>query len=222
MTAEPSTKVVETTVVNKNYKTVERTSTVERYTRHFTYAFAFEGNEKTQIIDVDKLGDWKLEIIDDSNGLVEIRKVERNGKDVIEIVPKREGKGTVRFVITDSEGNRHEYTVNIVNEKTEKVTVNDVTVNNHFFNVGVSNIDQTITVPAGWDYKVDGPGELVKVEGSSNQYKLKVKDGVTKGQIKVTVFEKVNGKPTGAENNYIFMIDTTTGGSTYTLSLIHI
>lgn len=216
VTAEPSTKVVETTVVNKNYKTVERTSTVERYTRHFTYAFAFEGNEKTQIIDVDKLGDWKLEIIDDSNGLVEIRKVERNGKDVIEIVPKREGKGTVRFVITDSEGNRHEYTVNIVNEKTEKVTVNDVTVNNHFFNVGVSNIDQTITVPAGWDYKVDGPGELVKVEGSSNQYKLKVDDGVTKGQIKVTVFEKVNGKPTGAENNYIFMIDTTTDGSTYT------
>ena len=216
VTAEPSTKVVETTVVNKNYKTVERTSTVERYTRHFTYAFAFEGTDKTQIIDVDKLGDWKLEIIDDSNGLVDIRKVERNGKYVIEIVPKREGKGTVRFVITDSEGNRHEYTVNIVNEKTEKVTVNDVTVNNHFFNVGVSNIDQTITVPAGWDYKVDGPGELVKVEGSSNQYKLKVKDGVTKGQIKVTVFEKVNGKPTGAENNYIFMIDTTTGGSTYT------
>lgn len=213
VTAEPSTKVVETTVVNKNYKTVERTSTVERYTRHFTYAFAFEGNEKTQIIDVDKLGDWKLEIIDNSNGLVEIRKVERNGKDVIEIVPKREGKGTVRFVITDGEGNRHEYTVNIVNEKTEKVTVNDVTVNNHFFNVGVSNVDQTITVPAGWDYKVDGPGELVKVEGSSNQYKLKVVDGLTQDQIKVTVFEKVNGKPTGAENNYIFMIDT---GSTYT------
>ncbi|MDK8822982.1 hypothetical protein QP980_03775 [Corynebacterium coyleae] len=213
VTAEPSTKVVETTVVNKNYKTVERTSTVERYTRHFTYAFAFEGNEKSQIIDVDKLGDWKLEIIDDSNGLVDIRKVERNGKYVIEIVPKREGKGTVRFVITDSEGNRHEYTVNIVNEKTEKVTVNDVTVNNHFFNVGVSNIDQTITVPAGWDYKVDGPGELVKVEGSSNQYKLKVVDGLSQDQIKVTVFEKVNGKPTGAENNYIFMIDT---GSTYT------
>ena len=216
VTATPETKVVETTVTNKNVQTVERTSVTERYIRNFTYAFAFSETNKSQTIDVEKLRDWSLEVIDDSNGLVDIKKVEKDGKYVIEIVPKREGKGTVRFVIVDSDGNRHEYTVNVVNQKTENVKVNDVTVNNHYFNVGVSNLDQTITVPAGWDYEVEGPGSLEKVEGSSTQYKLKVVDGLKQGEIKVKVFETVDGKATGAENNYIYLIDTTATGDSQT------
>ena len=216
VTATPETKVVETTVTNKNVQTVERTSVTERYIRNFTYAFAFSETNKSQTIDVEGLGEWSLEVIDDSNGLVDIKKVEKDGKYVVEIVPKREGKGTVRFVIVDSDGNRHEYTVNVVNQKTENVKVNDVTVNNHYFNVGVSNLEQTITVPAGWDYKVEGPGSLEKVEGSSTQYKLKVVDGLQQGEIKVKVFETVDGKATGAENNYIYLIDTTATGDSQT------
>ena len=216
VTANPETKVVETTVTNKNVQTVERTTTTERYIRNFTYAFAFSETNKSQTIDVEGLGEWSLEVIDDSNGLVDIKKVEKDGKYVVEIVPKREGKGTVRFVIVDSDGNRHEYTVNVVNQKTENVKVNDVTVNNHYFNVGVSNLEQTITVPAGWDYKVEGPGSLEKVEGSSTQYKLKVVDGLQQGEIKVKVFETVDGKATGAENNYIYLIDTTATGNSQT------
>ncbi|MGV0343926.1 hypothetical protein ACUY3P_06325 [Corynebacterium lehmanniae] len=216
VTANPETKVVETTVTNKNVQTVERTTTTERYIRNFTYAFAFSENNKSQTIDVEGLGEWSLEVIDDSNGLVDIKKVEKDGKYVVEIVPKREGKGTVRFVIVDSKGNRHEYTVNVVNQKSDNVKVNDVTVNNHYFNVGVSNLEQTITVPAGWDYKVEGPGSLEKIEGSSNQYKLKVVDGLQQGEIKVKVFETVDGKATGAENNYIYLIDTTASDESQT------
>ena len=216
VTAAPETKVVETTVTSTNRQVVERTSVVERYTRKYTYALAFSGNDKSQTIDVDKLGDWKIDFIDDSNGLVKVEKVLVDGKYVLKITPVKEGRGTVRIVVVDTEGNRHEYSINVVNEKTDQVTVNDVTVNNHFFNVGVANIEQTITVPEGWDYKVEGPATLEQVAGSTTQYRLKLTEGLNKGEVKVKVFEKVNGKATGNENNYIFNIDTVSDRATQT------
>lgn len=219
VTAAPQTKVVETTVTSTNRQVVERTTVVERYTRKYTYALSFAGTEKSQIIDIDKLGEWKIDFIDDSNGLVKVEKVLVDGKYVLKITPIKEGTGTVRIVITDQQGNRHEYSIDVVNKSTKEVTVNDVTVNNHYFNVGVGNIEQVITVPAGWDYKVNGPGALEPVNGSSTQYKLKLTEGLAKGKVEVKVFEKVDGKATGSENNYIFNIDTVSDRSTQTVMI---
>lgn len=216
VTATPETKVVETTVTSTNRQVVERTKTVERHRRHYSYALAFSGNDKSQSIEVPHLNNWRIEFVDDSDGLVKVEKVIKGGQEILEITPQREGRGDVRIVIVDNEGNRNEYVINVVNEKTEKVTVNDVTVNNHYFNVGVGNLDQTITVPAGWDYEVNGPGTLEKIAGSSNQYKVKLNDGLTQGKLEVKVFEKVNGKATGSENNYIFLVDTRSDRATQT------
>ena len=131
VTAAPKTVVstVHTTVTNR--KEIERTTEVERYFRDYKYAFDFGNSEKSREVEVKGLGDWKIDFIDDSNGLVKVEKKIVDGKAVLDITPIREGRGTVRIVVVDAEGNRNEYTINVVNEKTDKIVQNEVVQNNH-------------------------------------------------------------------------------------------
>ena len=208
VTAAPKTTVstVHTTVTNVTE--VEKTTVIERYYRNFNYAFDFHGEtDKSEQIEVDGLGEWTIDFIDDSNGLVEVEKKEVDGKSVLDITPVREGRGTVRIVVVDTEGNRHEYTINVVNEKTDNIVQNEVVQNNHYFNVGTGNFGQTIPVPEGWDYEIVEGGNYVTTKAVNGGLNVQVNEGILRGTVKINVFEKVDGKKTGYENNYVFNID---------------
>lgn len=207
VTAAPKTVVstVHTTVTN--VEKIERTTEVERYYRQYKYAFDFRNSDKSQQLEVGGLGDWKIDFIDDSNGLVKVEKKLVDGKYVLEVTPVKEGTGTVRIVVVDSEGNRNEYTINVVNEKAEQVEITEAVQNNHYFNVGVGSYSQTIQVPKGWNYEIVEGGNFADTEAVEGGFRLKVKDNVLRGTVKVKVFEEVDGKKTGNETNYIFNID---------------
>ena len=221
VTAAPETKYVATTVTST--QRVEKTTTkeVERYFRHYDYAFDFRTGEKTEEIEVKKLGSWEIDFVDDSNGLVDVTKeVREDGTAILKITPKKEGRGKVRIVVVDNEGNRHEYVIDVVNDSTTVETTGEVTVNNHYFNVGVSGVNQSIDIPAGWDYEItDGKG-LVTTEEKDGKLNVKINDGVLKGNVKIEVFEK-DGKgdkaeKTGNKNVYEFNIDATSDKYTQT------
>ena len=207
VTAAPKTVVstVHTTVTN--VEKIERTTEVERYYRQYKYAFDFRNSDKSQQLEVGGLGDWKIDFIDDSNGLVKVEKKLVDGKYVLEVTPVKEGTGTVRIVVVDSEGNRNEYTINVVNEKAKQVEITEAVQNNHYFNVGVGSYSQTIHVPKGWNYEIVEGGNFADTEAVEGGFRLKVKDNVLRGTVKVKVFEEVDGKKTGNETNYIFNID---------------
>ena len=208
VTAAPKTVVstVHTTVTNR--KEIERTTEVERYFRDYKYAFDFGNSEKSREVEVKGLGDWKIDFIDDSNGLVKVEKKIVDGKAVLDITPIREGRGTVRIVVVDAEGNRNEYTINVVNEKTDKIVQNEVVQNNHYFNVGTSTLEQTIPVPQGWEYEIVEGGNYLTTNPVNGGFTVKVNEGVLRGTAKIKVYEVgEDGKPTGYENNYTFNID---------------
>ena len=208
VTAAPKTVVstVHTTVTNR--KEVTRTTEVERYYREYKYSLDFRNSDKSQQLDVKGLGDWKIDFIDDSNGLVKVEKKIVDGKAVLEVTPVKEGTGDVRVVVVDAEGNRSEFIIHVVNEKTEDVEISEAVQNNHFFNVGVGGYSQTIQVPEGWDYEIVEGGNYADTEAVEGGFRLKVKDNVLRGTVKVNVFEKgKDGKKTGNESNYIFNID---------------
>ena len=208
VTAAPKTVVSTVHTTQTNVTEVERTSVVERYYRDYKFAYDFDGKTgNSENIDVNGLGDWTIDFIDDSNGLVKVEKKIVDGKSVLEITPLREGRGTVRIVVVDAEGNRNEYSINVVNEKTEDIVENEVVVNNHFFNVGTSNLQQTIPVPEGWDYEIVEGGNYITTEQVNGGLNLKVNEGVLSGTVKISVFEKVDGEKTGFQNNYVFNID---------------
>ena len=208
VTAAPKTVVSTVHTTQTNVKEVERTSIVERYYRSYNYAFDFNGEtNKSEQVEVNGLGDWTIDFVDDSNGLVKVEKKIVDGKAVLDITPIREGRGTVRIIVVDAEGNRNEYSINVVNEKTEKIVENEVVQNNHFFNIGTGNFGQTIPVPEGWDYEIVEGGNYVTTKAVNGGLNVQVNDGVMRGTVKINVFEKVDGKKTGFENNYIFNID---------------
>ena len=128
---------------------------------------------------------------------------------------KRQGK--VRVVVVDNDVNRHEYVIDVVNDSTTVETTGEVTVNNHYFNVGVSGVNQSIDIPAGWDYEItDGKG-LVTTEEKDGKLNVKINDGVLKGNVKIEVFEKDDkGEKTGNKNVYEFNIDATSDKYTQT------
>ena len=218
VTAAPETKTESTTVTST--QRVEKTTTkeVERYFRHYDYAFDFRTGEKTEEIEVKNLGSWDIDFVDDSNGLVDVTKeVREDGTAILKITPKKEGRGKVRIVVVDNEGNRHEYVIDVVNDSTTVETTGEVTVNNHYFNVGVSGVNQSIDIPAGWDYEItDGKG-LVTTEEKDGKLNVKINDGVLKGNVKIEVFEKDDkGEKTGNKNVYEFNIDATSDKYTQT------
>ena len=218
VTAAPQTKVVATTVTSTQREEKTTTKVVERYFRHFSYAFDFRTGEKTQEIEVKDLKGWDIDFIDDSNGLVEVTKdIREDGTTVLKITPKKEGSGKVRIVVKDGDGNRHEYVINVVNESTKVDTTSEVTVNNHYFNVGVSGVNQSIDIPAGWDYEIlEGKG-LITTEVKDGKLNVKINDGVLKGNVKIEVFEKNDkGEKTGNKNVYEFNIDATSDKYTQT------
>ena len=176
VTAAPKTVVstVHTTVTNR--KEVTRTTEVERYYREYKYSLDFRNSDKSQQLDVKGLGDWKIDFIDDSNGLVKVEKKIVDGKAVLEVTPVKEGTGDVRVVVVDAEGNRSEFIIHVVNEKTEDVEISEAVQNNHFFNVGVGGYSQTIQVPEGWDYEIVEGGNYADTEAVEGGFRLKVKD----------------------------------------------
>ena len=217
-TAAPETKVESTTVTSTQREEKTTTKVVERYFRHFSYAFDFRFSEKSEEIEVKDLGSWEIDFVDDSNGLVEVTKeVREDGTAILKITPKKEGSGKVRIVVVDNEGNRHEYVIDVVNESTTVETTGEVTVNNHYFNVGVAGVNQSIDLPAGWDYEItDGKG-LVTTEEKDGKLNVKINDGVLKGNVKIEVFEKDDkGEKTGNKNVYEFNIDATSDKYTQT------
>ena len=218
VTAAPETKTESTTVTSTQREEKTITKEVERYFRHFSYAFDFRTGEKSEEIEVKDLGSWEIDFVDDSNGLVEVTKeVREDGTAILKITPKKEGSGKVRIVVVDNEGNRHEYVIDVVNESTTVETTGEVTVNNHYFNVGVSGVNQSIDIPAGWDYEItDGKG-LVTTEEKDGKLNVKINDGVLKGSVKIEVFEKDDkGEKTGNKNVYEFNIDATSDKYTQT------
>ena len=218
VTAAPETKTESTTVTSTQREEKTTTKVVERYFRHFSYAFDFRFSEKSEEIEVKDLGSWEIDFVDDSNGLVEVTKeVREDGTAILKITPKKEGSGKVRIVVVDNEGNRHEYVIDVVNESTTVETTGEVTVNNHYFNVGVSGVNQSIDIPAGWDYEItDGKG-LVTTEEKDGKLNVKINDGVLKGNVKIEVFEKDDkGEKTGNKNVYEFNIDATSDKYTQT------
>jgi len=218
VTAAPETKYVATTVTSTQREEKTTTKEVERYFRHYDYAFDFRTGEKTEEIEVKNLGSWDIDFVDDSNGLVEVTKeVREDGTAILKITPKKEGRGKVRIVVVDNEGNRHEYVIDVVNDSTTVETTGEVTVNNHYFNVGVSGVNQNIDIPAGWDYEiVEGKG-LVTTEEKDGKLNVKINDGVLKGNVKIEVFEKNDkGEKTGNKNVYEFNIDATSDEYTQT------
>ena len=119
VTAAPETKYVATTVTSTQREEKTTTKEVERYFRHYDYAFDFRTGEKTEEIEVKNLGSWDIDFVDDSNGLVEVTKeVREDGTAILKITPKKEGRGKVRIVVVDNEGNRHEYVIDVVNDST--------------------------------------------------------------------------------------------------------
>ena len=217
-TAAPETKTESTTVTSTQREEKTTTKEVERYFRHYDYAFDFRTGEKTEEIEVKNLGSWDIDFVDDSNGLVEVTKeVREDGTAILKITPKKEGRGKVRIVVVDNEGNRHEYVIDVVNDSTTVETTGEVTVNNHYFNVGVSGVNQNIDIPAGWDYEiVEGEG-LVTTEEKDGKLNVKINDGVLKGNVKIEVFEKDDkGEKTGNKNVYEFNIDATSDKYTQT------
>ena len=218
VTAAPETKVESTTVTSTQREEKTTSKVVERYFRHFSYAFDFRFSEKSEEIEVKDLGSWEIDFVDDSNGLVEVTKeVREDGTAILKITPKKEGSGKVRIVVVDNEGNRHEYVIDVVNESTTVETTGEVTVNNHYFNVGVAGVNQSIDIPAGWDYEItDGKG-LVTTEEKDGKLNVKINDGVLKGNVKIEVFEKNDkGEKTGNKNVYEFNIDATSDKYTQT------
>ncbi|MCG7296430.1 hypothetical protein MHJ86_06100 [Corynebacterium afermentans] len=217
-TAAPETKTESTTVTSTQREEKTTTKEVERYFRHFSYAFDFRTGEKSEEIEVKELGSWEIDFVDDSNGLVDVTKeVREDGTAILKITPKKEGSGKVRIVVVDNEGNRHEYVIDVVNESTTVETTGEVTVNNHYFNVGVAGVNQSIDIPAGWDYEItDGKG-LVTTEEKDGKLNVKINDGVLKGNVKIEVFEKDDkGEKTGNKNVYEFNIDATSDKYTQT------
>ncbi|WP_143313366.1 hypothetical protein [Corynebacterium afermentans] len=217
-TAAPETKVESTTVTSTQREEKTTTKVVERYFRHFSYAFDFRFSEKSEEIEVKDLGSWEIDFVDDSNGLVDVTKeVREDGTAILKITPKKEGRGKVRIVVVDNEGNRHEYVIDVVNDSTTVETTGEVTVNNHYFNVGVAGVNQNIDIPAGWDYEiVEGKG-LVTTEEKDGKLNVKINDGVLKGNVKIEVFEKDDkDEKTGNKNVYEFNIDATSDKYTQT------
>ena len=207
VTAAPKTEVSYVTETIKNVTTIERTTEVERYYRHYSYAFDFGFKEgASQTIPVEGLGDWKIDFVDDSNGLVKVEKVIVDGKAQLKITPQREGRGLVRVIVVDGEGNRHEYAINVVNERSEKIVENNVTVNNHYFNVGVGAKDQTIQIPQNWDYKITEGGQNITTGLVDGGLKVTFNEGAS-GTSKIEVFEKGKSENNRNQNNYIFNID---------------
>ena len=185
VTAAPETKVESTTVTSTQREEKTTTKVVERYFRHFSYAFDFRFSEKSEEIEVKDLGSWEIDFVDDSNGLVEVTKeVREDGTAILKITPKKKGSGKVRIVVVDSEGNRHEYVIDVVNESTTVETTGEVTVNNHYFNVGVSGVNQSIDIPAGWDYEIVSGGGLITTEVKDGKLNVKINDGVLKGNVR--------------------------------------
>ena len=217
-TAAPETKVESTTVTSTQREEKTTTKVVERYFRHFSYAFDFRFSEKSEEIEVKDLGSWQIDFVDDSNGLVEVTKeVREDGTAILKITPKKEGSGKVRIVVVDNEGNRHEYIIDVVNESTTVETTGEVTVNNHYFNVGVSGVNQSIDIPAGWDYEIVAGNGLVTTEEKDGKLNVKINDGVLRGNVKIVVFEKDDkGEKTGNKNVYEFNIDATSDKYTQT------
>ncbi|MDC7109386.1 hypothetical protein [Corynebacterium afermentans] len=217
-TAAPETKVESTTVTSTQREEKTTTKVVERYFRHFSYAFDFRFSEKSEEIEVKDLGSWEIDFVDDSNGLVEVTKeVREDGTAILKITPKKEGSGKVRIVVVDNEGNRHEYVIDVVNESTTVETTGEVTVNNHYFNVGVSGVNQSIDIPAGWDYEIVAGNGLVTTEEKDGKLNVKINDGVVRGNVKIVVFEKDDkGEKTGNKNVYEFNIDATSDKYTQT------
>jgi len=218
VTAAPETKYVATTVTSTQREEKTTTKEVERYFRHYDYAFDFRTGEKTEEIEVKNLGSWDIDFVDDSNGLVEVTKeVREDGTAILKITPKKEGRGKVRIVVVDNEGNRHEYVIDVVNDSTTVETTGEVTVNNHYFNVGVSGVNQNIDIPAGWDYEIVEGNGLVTTEEKDGKLNVKINDGVLKGNVKIEVFEKNDkGEKTGNKNVYEFNIDATSDKYTQT------
>ena len=207
VTAAPKTEVSYVTETIKNVTNIERTTEVERYYRHYSYAFDFGFKEgASQTIPVEGLGDWKIDFVDDSNGLVKVEKVIVDGKAQLKITPQREGRGLVRVIVVDGEGNRHEYAINVVNERSEKIVENNVTVNNHYFNVGVGAKDQTIQIPQNWDYKITEGGQNITTGLVDGGLKVTFNEGAS-GTSKIEVFEKGKSENNRNQNNYIFNID---------------
>ena len=205
VTAAPKTetKVVDTTVTRVSE--TRKTTTVERHFYKYSYVYDFSNKSESKVIVPNKSGNWKIEFVDDSNGLVDVKK--ENNRLVI--TPKKQGEGDVRIVITDGDGNRYEYTIHVVNKDSNKTTEKTVRVNNHFFNVSVTGLDQSITIPKGWKYEVTEGKELVTTTEDGDTLRVNVKDGVITGKVKIKVFEvDKDGKPTGNEENYEFNVDT--------------
>ena len=205
VTAAPKTetKIVDTTVtrVSETRKTTE----IERHFYKYSYVYDFSNKSESKVIEPNKSGNWKIEFVDDSNGLVDVKK--ENNRLVI--TPKKQGEGDVRIVITDGDGNRYEYTIHVVNKDSNKTTEKTVRVNNHFFNVSVTGLDQSITIPKGWKYEVTEGKDLVTTTENGDTLNVNVNSGVITGKVKVKVFEvDKDGNPTGNEENYEFNVDT--------------
>ena len=218
VTGAPETKTESTTVTSTQREEKTTAKEVERYFRHYSYAFDFRFSEKSEEIEVKDLGSWDIDFVDDSNGLVDVTKeVREDGTSVLVVTPKKEGRGKVRVVVVDNKGNRHEYVIDVVNESTTVETTGEVTVNNHYFNVGVAGVNQSIDLPAGWDFDiVEGKG-LVTTEEKDGKLNVKINDGVLKGNVKIEVFEKNDkGEKTGNKNVYEFNIDATSDKYTQT------
>lgn len=206
VTAAPKTTTVTAHATKTNVTEVERTKIVERYIRNYKYAIDFNMSEKSRQIEVEKLRNWEIEFVDDSNGLVKVEKKIVNGKAVLEITPVKEGRGTVRIVVVDAEGNRHEYIINVVNEKTEKIVETEAVVNNHYFNVGIGNLKQTIQIGKNWNYEIVDGGGIIDTKAVEGGIEVTAKKD-SRGTATLKVYEEINGKRTGNENNYIFNID---------------
>ena len=139
--------------------------------------------------------------MDDSNGLVKVEKVnDANGNEQLKITPVKEGRGDVRIVIVDSEGNRHEYKIHVINEKSDKVVTNSLTVNNHFFNVGRLDFELPITLGENKSWSIKEGSEFIETRSGANKLFVQVKkDGKA-------VIEVVDSK-TGNRDNYILHIN---------------
>lgn len=210
-TAEQPTSVVTETVTQTNKQTIEKTVEVERNFRHYNFSLDFAGSDKSQDIEVKDLRNWKIEFVDDSNGLVKVEKVIVNGKETLRITPVKKGRGEVRIIITDNEGNRHEYTINVVNEEATKTETKNIVVNNHFFNVGSRGFELPISLN-GKTWKVTEGRDLATVTENNGKLTVKVKSDVTSGKIAV---ELKDGD--GNTDNYIFQVNVSENSTQKTL-----
>ncbi|WP_408911184.1 hypothetical protein ACKFRZ_00145 [Corynebacterium gottingense] len=202
VTAQPSTVTATTTVKNETHQTSEKTIEVERFFRSYKYAFNFSQKKDTRVIPVEKLTNWKIDFVDDSNGLVKVTK-SKDGKS-LDITPVKEGEGDVRIVVVDGEGNRHEYTIHVINKAEKKIETTDVVVNNHYFNVSIAGHTQTIPVPQGWEWEITEGGNYITTSEKDGKITVKPNDGVLSATAKISVHEP--GEAPRNENNYIINI----------------